>query len=169
MGGCYTTPPVTTYVDPVNGLRTDLLGENLLDTKEPAREMVWLNASRMFKNRTDFSYYLEVHYMANVETGPLNVYPGQTLTIIADGEELKFGGIGSTNARKEKNSVISEDAVYEAKESDMQKIARAKKVIVKIAGKNSLVVREFSPANSERFQKFLEQTTQPPPQQFPTH
>lgn len=164
---CHTTAPTTTFMDPISGLRTDLMGENLLDTKEPAREMVWLSASRMFKKGGGSTCYLEVHHAANSETGPLDIYPGKTLAIIADGKETKFGGIGSTNTRRTKKGVIHEDAIYEATEADIKAIADAKAVTVKITGKSAVVTREFGPENFDKFRKFVDQIQQAPPAKLP--
>ncbi len=157
--GCYTPPPVTSYTNPITGLRTDLIGENLLDTVEPSREMIWLNASRVFKNRETSVYYLEVHYAARSETGYLDINPGQSLTIVADGQEIKLAGIGSLNTRKTGDGLVHEDAIYEASASDLSALAYAKKATVKIKGQNGLVIREVAQQNFDRFKAFLDQST----------
>src|SRR5690606_21102758 len=96
LGGCGTMPEVTTYRNPVTGIRTDVLAENLLDTGEEApREMLWLNAYRHFRNDWEFDYYLEAIYGAREEGGYLDIPPGRTLTIIADGEGLTCTGLGT--------------------------------------------------------------------------
>jgi hypothetical protein len=159
LAGCQTTPDVTTYVDPMTNQRTDLLSENELPTPgggQP-REIVWLNASRVPVNRMKYQTLLEVKYAANAEAGPLDIYPGRTLTIIADGQELKFSGLGSMNGRKEKDGIIYENALYEAQPSDIETIANAKKVTVLIQGKNLLIERNFNQENFDRFKKFAEQ------------
>ena len=156
FGACaIKTPDVTTYRDDISGLSTDLLSENLLDTKAPTREMIWLNASRIFKNQREFSYYLEVHYAANAETGYLDIRPGQTLVLNVDGQELKFYSNGSFNTRKVRKEILGEDAVYEVTGEAMRMIADAKKVKVRVTGQNGLVEREFAPENFERFKKFV--------------
>ena len=157
MAGCATHPPeVMTYVDPISRARTDLMAENMLEGPEPVREVVWLNASRMFSNAKDFQYYLEVDYMARAETGFLEIQSGETLVIIADGQELKFNGSGSANARKERKDEVSERAIYVATGEQLRTIASAENVKVSILGRNGMVQRTFKPANSDRFRQFVQ-------------
>jgi len=148
-------PEVSTHYDPI-GNRTDLMSENLLDTSGPPREMVWLNASRIWKNADQSAYYLEVEYMARHEVGYLEIPPGQMLTIIADGETMKFDGTGSMNLRKPyKKELVREDAIFPVSKKALQKIAAAKQVKVQIRGNKGLIEREFAKENSERFRKFV--------------
>lgn len=156
LAGCATTPEVTTYVDPNTNQRTDLLSENELPSpgEGQPREIIWLNASRVPLSRTKHQTFLEVMYAANAEAGPLDIYPGRTLTVIADGQELKFSGLGSMNTRKEKKGIIYESAMYEAQPSDIQTIANAQKVTVLVQGKNLLIERNFGPENFARFKQF---------------
>jgi hypothetical protein len=156
VAGCaLQAPEVSTHYDPV-GNRTDLLADNLLDTAGPPREMVWLNASRMWKSYNESQYYLEVEYMARKEVGFLEIPPGPMLTIIADGQPFKFNGSGSMNLRKPyKKELVRENAIYPASKRDLQKIAAAKEVKVTIKGDKGLIEREFAKANIERFRKFV--------------
>src|SRR5512147_3266738 len=96
LAGCARTlPPVSTYYD-MSGLRTDLLDGNRLPSPvNPPREIVYLNASRIYKTPADSVYYLEVEYMAREETGLLDIPYGETLTLVLDGRPLKFSGAGS--------------------------------------------------------------------------
>ncbi|MEW6156273.1 MAG: hypothetical protein AB1813_02510 [Verrucomicrobiota bacterium] len=154
--GCKTpVPDIGSYVTPY-GLRADLIPANLLEAPGPAREVVWLNASRMQKqrNKEDYDYYLDVRYEARAETGLLDIQPGPSLVIVADGSEMKFSGIGSLNQRSEKGEFVNESAIYEVQASDIRKIAEAKKVVVRLIGRNGIVVREFGPENFQRFKKF---------------
>jgi len=155
--GCASipVPDVATHYDPHTRLRTDLIPDNLLPTQGPMRELLWLNASRVFKDQQVFEYYLEVHYEAREETGLLNIHPGLSLTIIADGKEFKFRGSGSLNMRKQRRGVVSEDAIFLASADELRAIAFAKAVTVKVAGQNGVVVRDFIPVNFERFRKFV--------------
>lgn len=157
LGGCATkAPDVLTYVDPYTKARTDLMSENMLESPEPIREVVWLNASRMFKNARDYQYYLEVDYMARTETGYLEIPPGETLVIIADGQELKFNGSGSTNARKGQKDEVSERAIYAATGQQLRTIANAENVRVSILGRKGIVQRKFTAENFERFRQFVQ-------------
>jgi hypothetical protein len=158
LAGCASEPApnVTSYVDQASGLRTDLLGDNMLETKGPPREVVWLNASRVFRNYRDAQYYLEVQYMSRKEAGFLEIPPGETLTLILDGQPLKFSGSGSASMRKpHKDEFVIEKAIYPATRVQLQKIAIAKNVKVQIRGNNGLVEREFNQENTERFRNFV--------------
>jgi hypothetical protein len=157
FAGCATAPvpDVVTHYDPYTHFRTDLIPENMLESKGPPRELVWLNASRVFKDIKDFDYYLEVHYEAREETGYLNINPGASLVVIADEREIKFNGTGSLNNRKESRGLVSEDALYLASANELRAIAGAKQVKVKVIGRNGIVERDFTPANSEKFKKFV--------------
>jgi hypothetical protein len=158
MAGCATEPPpVTTHYETISGLRTDLMSENVLPTPGQPREVVWLNASRIFKNyRGDADYYLEVNYMAKEDVGYLEIPPGQTLTLIVDGETLKFDGNGSMNRRKVyRKEFVREDALYPVEPHHLQKIASAHQAKVLIKGNNGQVEREFAPENFERFRAFV--------------
>src|SRR5262249_44499038 len=159
--GCETfkTSDVTTHYDEFTGERTDLLSDNVLETEGPPREVIWLNASRVFKKGGKTAvYYLETSYMAKTETGWLDINPGQSLIITADGETIKFtSASGSLNLRKkiDRGAFVRETAIYEATRDQLQKIGAAKQVKVEIKGNNGLVERQFAPVNFERFRAFV--------------
>lgn len=158
IAGCASQPPpdVATHVDANTGLRTDLMGENLLEAPGQPRELVWLNASRVYRNYKDAQYYLEVQYMAREEAGYLEIPPGDTLTIVADDQAMKLSGTGSANMRKPyKDQLVRETAIYPATRVQLQKIALAKSVKVQVRGNNGLIDRQFSDANTERFRTFV--------------
>ncbi len=156
LAGCTTPPPdvMTTY-HPADGLRTDLIVDNLLEGGETPREMLWLNASRVFKSARKYSYYLEVTYAARAETGYLDITPGPSLLLVVDGKELTFLGVGSQHLRKNKGGLLNESALYEVKANDLRTIAAGQRVTVSVMGQNGTVRREFKPVNSERFRKFV--------------
>ena len=155
--GCGTTPEVTSYVNPVSGRRTDVLAENLLEAPGQSREMIWLNAYRDFQDQYRFKYYLEVIYGAREEAGALDIGPGRSLTITADGNEMNFVGLGSLSKEEEKGAVF-ETARYEATADDIYRISRARQVSVRVVGRNGIVVRDFSAENFDKFRKFADQT-----------
>ena len=149
-------PPVSTYYDPVLGDRTDLLNDNVLETPGQPRELVELDASRIWKSAHDSKYYLEVRYMARADVGYLEIPPGETLTIIADGKPMKFDGTGSANTRKPfKKELVRENAIYPATKSALQRIAAAQEVKVQIKGNKGLIQREFAKDNRDRFRQFV--------------
>jgi hypothetical protein len=155
--GCASTPipNVVTHYDQFTGYRTDLIPANLLEDQGQNREVVWLNASRVFKNRQDYDFYLEVHYEARAETGLLEISPGESLVVDADGREMKFRSSGSLNARHNRGGLVSEDAIFVADASSLRAMARAKDVKVRIIGRNGIVERDFRPENFERFKEFV--------------
>ena len=159
--GCGTTPEVTTWTNPVSGQRTHILAENPVgDLGEgEAREMVWLNAFCEVLGQTGAQqrYHLQVVYGAREEAGYLEINPGKSLTIIADGEELSFSGLGSLD-KDERKGALFETARYDATGSDIGRIAGASKVVVRLVGRNGIVVREFNDENFEKFRKFAQQT-----------
>ena len=155
--GCGTTPEVTSYVNPVSGRRTDVLAENLLESPGQSREMLWLNAYRDFSDQYKFKYYLEVIYGAREEAGYLDIGPGRSLTITADGNEMNFVGLGSLSKDEDKGAIF-ETARYEATADDIYRISRAKAVSVRVAGRNGVVLRDFSLENFDKFRKFADQT-----------
>ncbi len=155
--GCAThTPDVSTFYDQVSGLRTDLMSDNELEAPGTPREVVWLNASRVFRDYNRSEYYLEVAYMAMADRGYFEIPPGQSLTLIVDGKPMMFDGSGSLNSRKEyKKDFVRETAIYPATKEQLQKIAQAKTVKVQIKGKNGLIERNFQAANFDRFRRFV--------------
>jgi hypothetical protein len=157
LAGCGTTPEVTTWTNPVNGQRTDILAENLLDVPGDTREMLWLNAFREVMGPQRERYHLQVIYGAREEAGYLDINPGRSLTIIVDGEELHFAGLGTLD-RDEKKGALFETARFDATADDIQRIASARKVTVRVTGKNGIVVREFAEENFEKFRQFAKQT-----------
>lgn len=157
FAGCGTTPEVTTWTNPVSGQRTDILAENLLDVPGETREMLWLNAYREIFGPQRHRYHLQVIYGAREEAGYLEINPGRSLVIIADGQELSFSGLGSLEKDEDKGAVF-ETARYDATADDIARIASANKVVVRVTGRNGIVVREFTEENFEKFRQFAKQT-----------
>ena len=156
LAGCASpAPDVITYHDQTTGLRTDLM-ENELESGGQLREIVWLNASRVFHDRKNTELFLEASYMAMKDRGFLEIPPGKTLTIVADGKPIVLDGTGSTNMRRPyKKDLVRETALYPVTKAQLQQIAGSKHVKVQIKGNNGLIEREFKAENFERFRKFV--------------
>lgn len=154
--GCATKPPATaTYYDPVTGRRTDL-SENILQGPGTPREVMWFNLFRDYTNPRKATYYVEVKYMAPKDAGYLEIQPGETLTVIADGQPTKFDGSGSLNRRKTyRKDFVTETAIYEVSKADLQKLAGAKQIKIQVKGNNGLVEREFTAENFENLKAFV--------------
>jgi len=161
LGGCVTKPSdIATYYHPMDGLRTDMITDNLLETAAPSREEVWLNASRVYQSHTRYTYYLEAIYAARTETGYLDIFPGATLVLVADGKELKFTGNGSGHLRKSKGGLLNETALYPVGAAELRAIGSAQSVLLRLSGRNGMVEREFKPVNRDRFRRFAEKFVQ---------
>ena len=157
LAGCSSMPnsDVYTYRSDVGGPGMDLIVDNELDSGEKPTELVWLNALRVRAGAWKGRFYLEVRYEALPQTGWIEIGPGETLSVTADGQTMKFGGIGSSNERNQTDSTVVEHAIYEAKADDIRRIARAKDVKVDIVGRLRTVHREFKPANIDKFKTFV--------------
>jgi hypothetical protein len=155
--GCGSTPQVTSWTNPVTGRRTDVMGDNLLDAPGETREMLWLNAYREVLSPQKQLFHLQVIYGARQEAGYLEINPGRSLSILVDGHELSFSGLGSLD-RDERKGALFETARYDATADDISRIASASKVVVRVTGRHGIVVREFGPENHENFRKFAQQT-----------
>ena len=157
LAGCGTSPKtaVYSYRNDLGGPGIDLIVDNELDSGDKPAELIWLNASRVREGAWDAKYYLEVRYEALPQRGYLDITPGETLVLRVDAQEMKFRGVGSLNARREKGSTLVEHALYPVKLDDLRKIARARAVKVDIVGSRRTVHREFQPANIDKFKTFV--------------
>jgi len=158
--GCRTAPPdVATNFDPITGKRTDLMAENMIDTPQnPPREVIWLNAARVYHDvwNRGSDLYLTLDYMARTETGYLEIPVGTTLTLTVDGQDMNFTGNGSFNKRRSKlKGFVKETALYRVSRAQLEKIANAKRIKLRVRGRNGLVERDFAPENIKRFQDFV--------------
>ena len=157
LAGCATAPKtdVYTYRNDIGGPGIDLIVDNELDSGDKPTELVWLNASRIHQGAWGAKYYLEVRYEALPQMGYLDIAPGETLMLTVNGQTMKFGGVGSLNARKETGGTMVEHAIYEVSVDDLRKIAKAKEIKVDIAGSSRTVHREFKRENIEKFRTFV--------------
>jgi hypothetical protein len=156
VAGCATKPPATaTSYDPITGRRTDV-SENLLAAEGSPREVVYLNMFRDYRTAQSSDFYLEVFYMAPSEAGYLDIPPGQTLTITADGETMKFEGNGSLNRRRTyRKDFVRETALYDISKLQLQKLANARRIKVQVRGNNGLVERNFGDENFTNLKAFV--------------
>lgn len=159
MTGCETTPPadVVSRTDEITGRQSHLITDNILEDESQADSLLWLNASQLFTYRGAAKFYLEVRFQARPERGLIEISPGQSLTITADGVPMRFTGPGSPKFRKEKYGTFIENAVYTVDFSQIEQIAKAKSVKVRVAGGKGFVERQFAPKNFENFKEFVRQ------------
>jgi hypothetical protein len=153
-----TTPQskVTTHYDEFSG-STDMLADNELPSPAQPREVVWLDAYRLARDGKRV-YYFEARYLATAEVGWLEIEPGVSLIVTADGQTFRFvSASGSLNSRDlvRKKTFAAEKALYEVSKEQLFKIAQAKQVKVQIKGVQGLVEREFGPKNLQDFRAFV--------------
>jgi len=154
--GCETTPPadVVSRTDELTGRQSHLITDNILEDPSQSDSLFWLNASELFTYKGAAKYYLEVRFQARPERGLLEITPGQSLTVTADGVPIRFTGPGSAKFRKEKYGTVIETAVYSVDLTQVDKIANAKDVRVHVTGSKGFVERVFAPKNFENFREF---------------
>lgn len=139
----------------MSGLRTDMMARNMLPAVEPVEELVWLNASRVFTDFRNFTFYLEIRYEALESLGFLDIMPGPSLVLTIDGAEYTFRGSGSLNNRQKVDNLISEDAIYQVAAQDLADIAGARAVSLKLKGVAKTYENALSEENIERFDEFV--------------
>lgn len=159
--GCSHTQEVSSYTNPITGVRTDILAENLLEAPGVQREMLWLNAFRDHEAGGGARHHLQMIVARRANSEWLDIGPGRTLTLVVDGKELSFVGLGSLSREKGKDGILVETARYDATAEIMAQLAGATSVSVRVKGKSELVVREFGPANFQKFKDFVALATAP--------
>jgi hypothetical protein len=156
VAGCETAPPadVVARTDEVTGRQSHLITDNIVEDPAQSDSLLWLNASQLFTYRGVARYYLEVRFQARPERGLIEISPGQSLTVTADGAPIRLSGPGSAKFRKEKYGTVIETAVYSIDLPQLEKIAKAKDVRVRVSGAKGFVERNFAAKNFENFREF---------------
>jgi hypothetical protein len=159
LAGCETTPPadVVARTDEMTGLQQHLITDNIIEDPTQSDSLLWLNASQLYTYRGVAKYYLEARFQARPERGLIEISPGQSLTVTADGVPIRLTGPGSAKFRKEKYGTVIETAVYSVDFSQMDQISKAKEVRVRVSGAKGFVERQFAAKNFENFQEFVKQ------------
>lgn len=157
--GCESTPPadVVSRTDEVTGRQSHLITDNIIEDPSQSDSLLWLNASQLFTYRGAAKYYLEVRFQARPERGLIEISPGQSLTVTADGAAMRLTGPGSAKFRKEKYGTLIENAVYTVDFTQLEQIANAKDVKVRVAGGKGFVERHFAAKNFDNFREFIQQ------------
>jgi len=155
--GCETAPPpdVVTRTDEVTGRQSHLITDNIVEDASQADSLLWLNASQLFTYKGAAKYYLEVRFQARPERGLVEIHPGQSLTLTVDGAPMRFTGPGSAKFRKEKYGTVIETAVYTADLAQLEQLAKAKEVRVRVSGAKGFVERSFAEKNFQNFRQFV--------------
>lgn len=101
------------------------------------------------------TYDLFVRWTSNFE---LDVRPGQSLFISADGKEIAF--TAAEDIYRDSNCdrgpcVYDDRAYYPATAEQIRAVANAKTVLVQVVGSKQTVSREFTETNFEAFRDFV--------------
>jgi hypothetical protein len=163
LAGCMTPekpPPTATVYDSVTGERRDVSDNLLPSPVDPPREIIYLTSFREYpRYGAQSKYFFSVKYIASAEVGLLEIPPGQTLTLLADGQPIKLDGTGSVNMRKQYKQddigFVTETAFYPVSKADLQKLGYARKIRVQVKGNKGLVERDFSQENYKNLRSFV--------------
>lgn len=156
-GGCVTPDgPTYTYRD-IAGNTTDLIVDNILETKENEGDLLWLNASRIADPSKRPRYYLEIRYETVPQKGWLHIPAGPSLVLRVDGEKMSFSGPGSASMRQTTPAgTLLESAVYPVTAEQLTRLSSARNVEVEVLGSDGTrVYRKFAPQNTARFMEFM--------------
>lgn len=87
---------------------------------------------------------------------------GETLDIRADGQLMQFSGDGSADKRtRDPDGGVEEQADYIVSLNQIQVLAKAKTVLVKITGQNTFFEKCLNPDNQKFIQSFLTDVSGP--------
>ncbi len=136
-------PGVTIY-----RMRNNLLGS---DDRFLATGNAYLNLQKNAKD-TDVSYYMILEYYSEKW---LHIREGESLVLTIDGETVGYRGEGSKNHRDfTSQGAFVEKAFYSIESSDIERIASAKSIAMKIIGDDAFIYRHFTASNSKNFKLF---------------
>jgi hypothetical protein len=98
-------------------------------------------------------YMIQVKYVAK---DWLFIGSGESLILLVDGERMRFEGNGSANSREvNEYAVCFELATYLCTPDELRKIAKARKIEVKIIGANSYLLGKFKDDNILHFIEYV--------------
>jgi len=114
---------------------------------------IWLNTQRYQSKEGNVSYSLIAEY---VSPDWLFIERGESLILLVDGQRMGLVGDGSWNHRNVGyGRMVSEKSWYNITLEDLQKIANAKEVKVKIIGSQYYAERCFTDANFKNLKRFI--------------
>jgi hypothetical protein len=107
-------------------------------------------------------YELFVHWTSNFR---IDIKPGQSLTIIADREQMNFTA-AKDDIRQDSNCeqgpcLYDERAYYPATGDQLRRISEAQVVSVEVTGNKRTITREFNYINFDNFRSFVSQNVPP--------
>ncbi|MGD0210370.1 MAG: hypothetical protein ABSC14_05260 [Desulfomonilia bacterium] len=111
--------------------------------------------AQKFEKKGQISYSLFVVY-----AGPffINITPGKSLVLLADGQHYEISGRGSESYRNILSvGLVEEKAYYHDIDPDfIRHLAHAKKIEVEILGSTSVVKRHFEKKNLSNLKEFCD-------------
>lgn len=137
------------YYDEFDGYTTDkMTGNNIHYGSNP----IWLNAQRYIPKSGIRLFDIVI------ETARFNwlfIEDGNSLTLMLDGEIMRFTGDGSKDYREVREVGIYETAYYRITEDQLRIIANSKEIKLKLVGNNGIVTETCAGKVVENFKKFV--------------
>ena len=130
------------------------MSRNLVGGPQPARGDLSLNVEKTGKGDSA-RYDLFVRWTSSFR---LDVQPGKSLFISADGRELAFTAAEDIYHDSDCTNgpcVYDDRAYYPATAEQIRRIANATAVLVQVVGSKQTVSREFNETNFEAFRNFI--------------
>lgn len=137
------------------------MSRNIVGGYRAAFGNLTLNVERTVDGSTD-RYELFARWSGDAR---VDVLAGESLVIVADGQEFKFKVLESGIYRDfqcERRCTYDDRAYYPATAAQVQAIANAKQVTVRLIGSKQTVERDFNELNFERFREFVQKNTATP-------
>lgn len=137
------------YYDEFDGYTIDRMqGNNIHYGVNP----IWLNAQRYISKYGIRSYNLIIE---TARSSWLFIEEGNSLTLLLDGETMRFYGDGSREHREVEESSCWETAFYPITEDQLKKIASSKEIKLKLVGSNGIVTETCAKKVAENFKEFV--------------
>jgi hypothetical protein len=163
---CSCTATLTPYSvrpfsDEFEGTRGVAMHNNLVGGLGLHGERLGLNLRRVERPGAAPAYVMVVEY---VNTGWHFIEDGESLVFLVDGERMALRGEGSVGSRTVvTGDQVRELAVYAIDRTQVERIAGAGEVRVRLAGANGNIDRTLAPENIARFREFVLTETQGTP------
>ncbi len=147
-------PRYKVHCDNVSGKTVCVMTGNALRPFSPRYPLLSLGVISETDKDGRQRYFLRAVFVN--ERQWLNIGPGETLQMAADGESLRFSGAGSGGARHTgENDKVYEIALYETEATAIRKIAVAREVSVNLKGDFPLQ-KNFGSFNNLYFRQFIQ-------------
>lgn len=158
--GCAPSPATQQQLPPQR--KVIRMPRNIVGGFRRAVGNLTLNAERTVEGTLD-RYELFARWTGEAR---VDVQSGESLVIAADSQEFKFKVLESGIYRDfqcEPRCTYDDRAYYPATREQVEVIANAKHVTVRLVGSKQTVERDFNEVNFERFREFMTKNAAPPP------